>query len=374
MSESVQTGSRSVIGILRFLIGAALFSYSLLTLVLLQWNEGILYNLAAIEDSGGLCLLSLVLVLLPGWKKMPYFKIGLLFPALAFALLIAPAVQSSMAFSSVETANTPGARNAFSWGRWIKGNKPPVGMEVVETTADDGQILHAMVFNRNGKTGKRVAVLVLHGGGFTTGSAEHGADLAIALADHDWMGISIDYRLAPTASYPAQVNDVAHWMRYFKKHAARWELDTTRFFLAGESAGATIALNAAYTLNDSCIKAVANLYGFTSADSSNAALMNSIARPNDMLQAYRGSHSFQEISPTEQAKQHAIPTISLHGKKDNIISWEQSAYLDSVLKHQKITCQLVVFPWATHLFNHPPFGPSGQLSVEYIDRFFRNHL
>ncbi|MFM2284888.1 MAG: hypothetical protein RLZZ543_385 [Bacteroidota bacterium] len=368
------SGARSIIGIIRFVLGAILFAYSLLTLVLLQWNEGILYNLAAIEDSGGLCLLSLALVLLPGWKKMPYFKIGLLFPFIAFAFLIAPAIQSSQAFSSVEAAQTPGARNAFSWGRWIKGNKPPVGMEVVETSADDGQILHAMVFNRNGKTGKRVAVLVLHGGGFTAGSAEHGAELAIALADHDWMGISIDYRLAPKSAYPTQINDVAHWIRYFKQHAARWELDTTRFFLAGESAGATIALNAAYTLNDSSIKAVANLYGFTSADSSNAALMNSIAHPIDMLQAYRGSHSFQEISPTEQAKQHAIPTISLHGEKDNIVAPIQAVYLDSVLSQQKIAHQLVLLPWATHLFNHPSFGPSGQLSVEYIDRFFRKHL
>ena len=117
-----------------------------------------------------------------------------------------------------------------------------------------------------------------------------------------------------------------------------------------------------------------SVYGITSADKSQAELWESITEPLDMLDAYRGSTSLDEINPVAQCSLGGIPTISIHGQKDPIVHWQHAQILSDALAKAHIDQQLVLLPWATHLFNHPGFGPSGQLSVEYIDRFFRRHL
>jgi len=374
MIPSEKASAKPIWGIIRLVLSIFLFLYSLLTLIPLWWNEGILYNLTALEDSGGICGMSLVLFLIPKHNLIPAYRFTRWLPLLAFLLLLQPAIRASREFHKLDESVTPGALKAFSWGRWIKGNKPPVASKRVEIQASDNKKLEGFVFHKNGLVGKRPLILILHGGGFTTGSAIHGAELAICLADHEWITASVDYRLAPETAYPGQIEDVKNWISYLRNHADELDIDTTKIFLAGESAGATIALNSAYTLHDPKIGAVANLYGITSADKSQAELWESITEPLDMLDAYRGSTSLDEINPVAQCSLGGIPTISIHGQKDPIVHWQHAQILSDALAKAHIDQQLVLLPWATHLFNHPGFGPSGQLSVEYIDRFFRRHL
>ena len=161
---------------------------------------------------------------------------------------------------------------------------------------------------------------------------------------------------------------------FIKKNANKLSIDTTNIFLAGESAGGTIALNAADTLKDASISAVANLYGITSTEFQNEELLKSSIDIQQILNDYRGTNTLKSISPIEQCKVHAIPTISIHGKKDQIVSWAHAQELTNSLNDHKIENQLVLLSWSPHIFNHPASGPSGQITTEYIDRFFRKHL
>ena len=151
-------------------------------------------------------------------------------------------------------------------------------------------------------------------------------------------------------------------------------IDTTNIFLAGESAGGTIALNAAYTLKDSAISAVANLYGITSTEFQNEELLKSSIDIKQILNDYRGTNTLKSISPIDQSKVHAIPTISIHGKCDKIVHWKHAQELANSLNTSKIDNQLVLLSWSPHIFNHPASGPSGQITTEYIDRFFSSTI
>ena len=55
------------------------------------------------------------------------------------------------------------------------------------------------------------------------------------------VGIAVNYRLAPAAVYPAQLDDVRAALAYVRAHASRYKIDPTRVGALGSSAGGHLA-------------------------------------------------------------------------------------------------------------------------------------
>jgi acetyl esterase len=84
----------------------------------------------------------------------------------------------------------------------------------------------------------------LHGGGYCVGSSEGAVPLCHALALHaDCTVVSVDYRLAPEHPFPAAVDDAVASYRALLDGVGNESAG--RIALAGDSAGATLALVAA---------------------------------------------------------------------------------------------------------------------------------
>lgn len=374
MSQGLLSKLLRILGVIRLILITYLFLFSLLTIIPFNWAERYYFTLTAIEDGGKLCLVCLIIFILPGKNYLPFSKVTRWIPSIAFLLLLHPAIRATIEFTQFAQSDNPTSRHSFSWKHWIFGHNADLDKTDFEIKAADGQTLHAIAFSNHESRAKKNAVLVLHGGSFSAGSAIHGASLAAALAERGWFTLSIEYRLAPKNQYPAQVEDVNLWIDFLKNNTHQFNIDTSTFFLAGESAGATIALNAAYTQKDSSIGAVANLYGITSTETNNSDFFESTIDIAQILNDYRGSHSLSAISPIEQSKMHAIPTISIHGKNDHVVHWKHATELANTLNSLKIKNEIMLLSWSPHIFNHPATGPSGQLTTEYIDRFFRKQL
>ena len=91
----------------------------------------------------------------------------------------------------------------------------------------------------------RPIVLHIHGGGFRILSKEtHGA-VAARYARAGFLVFNMDYRLAPRFPYPGAVRDVHLAWCWLLDHAADYGGDTSRIVVAGESAGANLALGLA---------------------------------------------------------------------------------------------------------------------------------
>ncbi len=104
----------------------------------------------------------------------------------------------------------------------------------------------------------RGLILFLHGGGYVVGSrASHdSAARALALASGTDV-LSIDYRLAPEAKFPAAVDDcLAAW--YFAvDRAPEWGIDPAKIVVAGDSAGGCLAADIAQaTCGDDTVPAL----------------------------------------------------------------------------------------------------------------------
>jgi len=91
--------------------------------------------------------------------------------------------------------------------------------------------------------GPRPVLVWVHGGGFVRGekhSSEHpfNAHVGYFAARCGWIGVVMNYRLAPEFGWPAGGEDVGAVVDWLKANVARYGGDPNGIFLAGTSAGA----------------------------------------------------------------------------------------------------------------------------------------
>jgi len=88
-------------------------------------------------------------------------------------------------------------------------------------------------------------VLYIHGGGFRILSKDTHWLMGLAFARRGMVVMNINYRLSPEHPFPSALHDVAAAYRFAVENAAVFSGDPQRIILAGESAGANLALTLA---------------------------------------------------------------------------------------------------------------------------------
>ena len=120
-------------------------------------------------------------------------------------------------------------------------------------------------------------IVFLHGGGWSGGTRTTGPDFKRYFAQDGIAMASIEYRLTPGVTFPANVEDVRTAVRWLKANAAAHGLDPERVCLWGTSAGGHLAAVAALAprgtfegtdnLNQtSAVRCVLDAYGPTRFD------------------------------------------------------------------------------------------------------------
>jgi len=225
-------------------------------------------------------------------------------------------------------------------------------------------------------TNKRPCVIVIHGGSWAGGDSQQLPELNSYLAVKGYNVASINYRMAPKWQTPAPVEDVKNAIAYLKKNADSLHIDTNKFVLLGRSAGAQIALLAAYTLHEKDIKGVIDFYGPSDmvwgySIPSNPLIMNS----RKVMEDYIGGtykqvpENYYNCSPIEFVSKQSPPTLIIHGENDVLVSREHSRRLNLKLEHYNIKHYWLQLPWATHGFDYNLNGPGGQLSTYAVETF-----
>ncbi len=87
----------------------------------------------------------------------------------------------------------------------------------------------------------RTAIIIIHGGGWRTGSPTQHYPLAQKLANLGYVCFTPEYRLSTEALFPAGVFDIKAAIRWVRKNAATYHIDTAKIVIAGFSAGGEMA-------------------------------------------------------------------------------------------------------------------------------------
>lgn len=123
-----------------------------------------------------------------------------------------------------------------------QGQALPVEQEVYRRVGDLD--LHVRVHSPGGDVSSVPSIVLVHGGGWSSGSAEDMDQWGELLAEAGWVAFSIDYRIADdsTPSWPLALEDVRAGIAWVHDNTARFGGDPERIALFGESAGAHLTM------------------------------------------------------------------------------------------------------------------------------------
>ncbi|MFN3587955.1 MAG: alpha/beta hydrolase [Spirosomataceae bacterium] len=110
-----------------------------------------------------------------------------------------------------------------------------------KTPESPGGVIYRLIRKETSTTSAQPVLLIVHGGGWRSGSPEQHLPLAQQLAEHGMTCLLVQYRLSTHALYPAAVHDVRKALQWVYENALIEKLDTTQIALLGFSAGAQLA-------------------------------------------------------------------------------------------------------------------------------------
>ena len=224
--------------------------------------------------------------------------------------------------------------------------------------------------------GRYPSVVQIYGGAWQRGAPGDDATFATYLAAHGFVVFAIDYRHAPEWRWPSQIEDVRAALGWIRRHAGEHDADASRIALLGRSAGAHLAMLAAYEPHAMPIAAVVSYYG--PVDLTDGYRNPPRPDPLDVRaieEAFLGGtpdllpDRYREASPITYVSRRLPPSLLIYGSRDHIVLSRFGAMLDGRLRAAGATSVFLEIPWAEHAFDMIPNGPSGQLSLYYTERF-----
>jgi acetyl esterase len=126
------------------------------------------------------------------------------------------------------------------------------------TISTGGREIGVRVYRPAGAQGLLPVVVFFHGGGFVVCTLEtHDPYCRALAAEAKAVVVSVDYRLAPEHKFPAGVEDSLAATEWVLEHFAELGGDGSRVFVAGDSAGGTLAAVVALLLRDKGVTGLA---------------------------------------------------------------------------------------------------------------------
>ncbi|MEQ8241435.1 MAG: alpha/beta hydrolase [Cyclobacteriaceae bacterium] len=195
---------------------------------------------------------------------------------------------------------------------------------------------------------KRPVLLFIHGGGWIVGDKAASTIDLMPYAARKWAIVNINYRLAGVAKAPASVIDARKALEWIYENAENYYFDTNNIVVAGESAGAHLALmTGLLEKNDS----VCGDKYVVEKDYKVNAIINWNGSANVMYPEFKNhpwldpkdnfEKTAKSLSPINYLSKNSPPIISIQGTNDPFIPMEASEILHETCSNIGIKNKLV---------------------------------
>ena len=193
-------------------------------------------------------------------------------------------------------------------------------------------------------------VIFFYGGDWQYGEKSDYRFVAQALTSRGFIAVLPDYRLYPSVTFPAFLQDGALAVQWVHQNIHLFGGDPQHVYLMGHSAGAYIAVM--LTLNDHYLKAVG-------LDRTAIRATAGLASPYDFI-PYRedrgvfsmtAQHPFPDpdIEPINYVDGHAPPILLLQGSKDTTVNPDNAEHLAVRIRAAGGIVERIEFPSLTHV-------------------------
>lgn len=373
---------------LRLLTGALAAAAGTFVLIPASSPRFWIVELAVTEWGHVVVLGAVAAIILPWWASWTG-RFGVSFWILAAALALRPMLEARQVADGLPTElaarglDTPPVSGPDARARpapYVLTNlvlgvrSPETAPHELPFAEIDSHTLRLYLYSPAGG-GPAPGVIVLHPGQWSRGGPRELEPLSHYLAARGFLVAAVEYRLTPLWRFPAQRDDVLAAIEYLKKAAPSIGLDPRRLALVGREAGGQLALTTAYTSGDPAIRGVVSFYAPTDLrlyhDSPGPLADNARLA----VEQYLGStpqttpRAYDAASPARLAGRQSVPTLIIHGVRDEMVPVEQSLLLDERLSAAQVPHHTLLLPWATHKCDLNFSGPCGQISTYAIERF-----
>jgi acetyl esterase/lipase len=213
----------------------------------------------------------------------------------------------------------------------------------------------------------RPAIVLIHGGGWTSFDKSTMGRLGAFLAQSGFVAFSVDYRLFHEKEkdnlWPAQLDDVQRAVRWIRANAAKYGVDPQQIGAFGHSAGAQLAAllgmentrdnsDLALAKYSSRVQAVVDVSGPTDFT------INRDADGDPFLSSFFGgdyahaAKTWEDASPVFHVSKKVAPFLIVHGTKDSEVPIEQAQELADKLKQAGASVKFMTVE-DVHTFQSP---------------------
>jgi len=229
------------------------------------------------------------------------------------------------------------------------------------------------------------AIVFLHGKGWREGSRIDMNHFIEGVAHMGYVGVTVEYRLAPNARFPAQVEDCKAAVRWLRANAKTYRVRPERIGVVGFSAGGHLAYmlgvtretdglegNGGNADQPSRVQAVVGFFAPTDFSTRDW--------PRDLEQEVivpflGGSFAdkpdvYKKASPVSYVTNDAPPFLLFHGNADKLVPVDQSRRLATKLRSFGVPATIVELEGEGHGFS----DANNQRSMKQMLDFLRERL
>jgi acetyl esterase/lipase len=253
---------------------------------------------------------------------------------------------------------------------------------------DKDVMLLADILMPKGGNGPNPAVVCMNGGGWVKGSRKTNLPIMIKLAEAGYVAVSVQYRLAQEAPFPAAINDVKCAIRWLRANAGVFNIDPDRIGALGYSSGGNMACLLGLTKPLDGLEGEGGFPTF----SSRVQVVVSYAGISDLAEWYKDGgilvrialNKFMKDSPDEAPKLYAqgspmsyvrgnmAAVLLIHGTKDEWVPLKQSEKLKKALENAKANVQLLTIKDSPHDLMGDAENEADAATLKFLDENLRS--
>jgi len=235
----------------------------------------------------------------------------------------------------------------------------------------------------------RPAVVLVHGGGWSSGDQYKFTKMGFMLAEEGYVVMLPTYRLIKDAAFPACIEDFKNSARWLRANAEKYNIDTGKIGAYGNSAGGTIALTAAITNGNeefegdgshqdqsSDVQAVVgsgtvgDMLHASHSKAAQSAYLNLAKGTNRSMSDSKAEKAMKAASPCSYISRDVPPLLLVHGTADTIVIINSTD--EFVEEMEKVGADITYLRYEGA--GHGVMGQKAKETTPAMLKFFKKHL
>jgi acetyl esterase/lipase len=250
------------------------------------------------------------------------------------------------------------------WARAQEAKKPEIQIERDLVFGKGGTVdLQLDLAMPKEGDGPFPAVVCVHGGAWRAGKRQDLNNTIEVLARRGYVAITVSYRLAPDAKFPAQIEDCKAAVRWLRANAKKYRVNPDRIGAIGYSAGAHLCCLLGVTEKKDGLEGD----GGNPDESSRLQAVVSFFGPTDMVErtwskeleeqiflpllgaSYDDKPElYRKLSPVTYVSRDAPPFLFFHGSEDKLVTPRHSRVLAEKLKKAGGSAKVIILEGEGH--------------------------